>query len=246
MKRQYLIRLDDACPTMHKERWTRIESILNKYEICPMVGIVPFNQDNKLKRSPADDYFWIKARDWQSKGWTIALHGFTHKYHKSKGGLNPMRDKSEFVGLSYEEQLVKLSEGKRILLKNGLDIEWFFAPSHTFDANTVTALKEIGIYRISDTIALKPYRDAEMIYVPQIGGKCRKMPFGGVFTFCFHPNTMKDKNFSDLEKFLEKYKEDFIGFDDIKFNEISRLSFASRLLRSIYFTRRKLKNIISR
>lgn len=246
MKRQYLIRLDDACPTMHLERWTRMEDILNKYGIRPMIGIVPENLDDKLKQSPYDNSFWTKARKWQSKGWTLALHGLNHIYHKSKGGLNPLWDRSEFVGLSYDEQFAKLTAGKSILENNGLNIEWFFAPSHTFDANTIIALKTIGIHRISDTIALKPYRDSEMVYVPQIGGKCRRMLWGGVYTFCFHPNTMTDKAFSSLDYFLAKHKKDFIGFEDIKLNEIGEISIASRLLRVIYFTRRKLNNIISR
>lgn len=246
MKRLYLIRLDDACPTMHIENWTRMEFILKKYEIRPMVGIVPANLDDKLKQSLPDDLFWVKARRWQSNGWTIALHGLNHIYHKSRGGLNPLWNRSEFVGLSYDNQFAKLADGKSILENNGLNIEWFFAPSHTFDANTVAALKAIGIYRISDTIALKPYRDTEMLFVPQIGGKCRKMLLGGVFTFCFHPNTMTDKDFSELEKFLEKYRKYFIGFDDISSNEIGKLSFTSRLLRFLYFTRRKLNNIIPR
>lgn len=246
MKRQYLIRLDDACPTMHIDNWTRIESILNKYCLCPMVGIVPDNLDDKLKCSPHDNHFWDKARNWQSNGWTIALHGLNHLYHKSKGGLNPLWDKSEFVGLSYDEQFTKLSNGKNILLDNGLNPEWFFAPSHTFDSNTLAALNAIGINRISDTIALRPYKDAEMIFVPQIGGKCRKIPFGGVFTFCFHPNTMKDKDFCNLDNFLAKYRDCFIAFDGIKHTEIGRLSLADRLLRTLYFTRRKFQKIISR
>lgn len=246
MKRQYLIRLDDACPTMHIDNWTHIESILNKYNIRPMVGIVPDNLDNKLIQSPHDSQFWDKARNWQSKGWTIALHGLNHLYHKSKGGLNPLWDKSEFVGLSYDEQFTKLSHGKIILLDNGLNPEWFFAPSHTFDANTLIALKAIGINRISDTLALRPYKDDEIIFVPQIGGKCRKIPFGGVFTFCFHPNTMKDKDFSHLENFLDKYRNCFIAFDDIKYTEIGQLNLTDRLLRTLYFTRRKFQKFISR
>ena len=45
MKRFYLIRLDDACPTMDVVKWDKIEKMLDKYHIKPMVGIVPANND---------------------------------------------------------------------------------------------------------------------------------------------------------------------------------------------------------
>ena len=43
--KQYLIRLDDACPTMNFSRWRVIEEILDKYHIAPLVGIVPSCED---------------------------------------------------------------------------------------------------------------------------------------------------------------------------------------------------------
>lgn len=37
---KYLVRLDDACPTMYSDRWQKIEEILDKHKIKPMVGII--------------------------------------------------------------------------------------------------------------------------------------------------------------------------------------------------------------
>ena len=45
MKQHYLVRLDDACPQMNKQKWQRVENILDKYGIKPMVGIIPHNED---------------------------------------------------------------------------------------------------------------------------------------------------------------------------------------------------------
>lgn len=239
---KYLIRLDDACPTMNVDKWARMEAILDKYGIRPMVGIVPDNKDKKLMQSPAAPNFWDKARAWQSKGWTIALHGLQHQYHKCKGGLNPLWTDSEFCGLDYDTQLQSLSRGKELLTDQGLNVEYFFAPSHTFDLNTVKALQSIGIYRISDTIALEPYRRFNTVFIPQIGGKCRKMPMAGTYTFCFHPNTMKDKDFIELDTFLSENQDAFIGFDDIDYNAVGNLGLKSRILRTIYFIRRKLRS----
>ena len=41
--KKYLIRLDDACPTMDAGRWLKMEMLLDQYGIRPMVGIIPAN-----------------------------------------------------------------------------------------------------------------------------------------------------------------------------------------------------------
>ena len=50
-----------------------------------------------------------------------------------------------------------------------------------------------------------------MTFVPQQCGSPRRLPFS-VSTFCLHPNTMKEKDFEFLEKFLEKNGDKFVGF----------------------------------
>lgn len=181
MKRQYLIRLDDACPTMDRERWGRMERLLDQYGVKPMVGIVPDCKDENLMRNETDPHFWEKALAWQQKGWTIAMHGYDHCYISDMGmdGFNPMWPRSEFAGVSLEEQKRKVRMGV-IIGSHGLKPKYFFAPSHTFDENTLTALREESSIRmISDTIALKPYRRGDFTFYPQTVGHCVKMPLPG-------------------------------------------------------------------
>src|SRR5262249_45394891 len=78
MKPKYLVRLDDARPTMHERRWTAVEDILYRYSIKPIVAIVPRNEDTKLQCEAPRDDFWDRARRWQRNGWTIAMHGYDH------------------------------------------------------------------------------------------------------------------------------------------------------------------------
>ena len=61
-------------------KWKRIESILNKYKIKPIVGVIPENRDPDFVTA-ADGNFLGKACEWQKKGWTIALHGLHHELH---------------------------------------------------------------------------------------------------------------------------------------------------------------------
>ena len=63
-KVKYLVRLDDACPTMDRSKWGKIEAILDKYNIKPMVGIIPANNDTTLKIDEVDNFFWEKAFRW--------------------------------------------------------------------------------------------------------------------------------------------------------------------------------------
>lgn len=61
---KYLIRLDDACPTMDAKKWQRIEDLLDAYGVRPMVGIIPYNEDPETSPDPYDERFWDKARNW--------------------------------------------------------------------------------------------------------------------------------------------------------------------------------------
>lgn len=243
---RYLIRLDDACPTMDKERWGRIEEILDRYGIKPMVGIVPECKDELLMIDEADPVFWTKAQKWQAKGWAIALHGYDHCYISDKGmeGLNPLWERSEFAGLPLDKQREKMRMGVEVLKSHGLTPKYFFAPSHTFDENTLIALRDESEIRIiSDTVATKPYRIEDFTIIPQVGGHCTKMPLSGVWTFCLHPNLMKEENFVQTENFIKKYRGSFVGFDELNLEGLGSKDWFSGLLSWGYFTYRKMRGV---
>ena len=243
MKR-YLIRLDDACPTMDAARWQRMESILGKYGVRPMVGIIPSNADPKQVIDKEDGAFWEKALTWQNKGWAIALHGYDHCYKSSDAGMNPLWNRSEFAGISLEQQKQKISDGVAILESHRLAPKYFFAPSHTFDENTLQALRECSDIRIiSDTIATRPYRKGEFVFIPQIGGHCVNMPLSGVYTFCFHPSTMTDADFDSLESFIKLHHSEFCGFDELVLDDAREKSLKDTFISWLYFTQRKLRGI---
>ena len=246
MINKYLIRLDDACPTMDSQKWQRMESLLDHYGVRPMVGVIPANDDPKQKIDTEDYDFWEKVKEWEKKGWSIALHGYDHKYISNKGmeGLNPMWARSEFAGVAYEIQCRKIQAGYAIFKKNGLNPKYFFAPSHTFDKNTLKALESCSPIRIiSDTIATKPYRKDGFVFIPQLAGHCMEMKIPGVWTFCLHPSTMREENFETIETFLRRHKKEFIGFSDIDTLNIGKKNLFSKVLSLMYFSQRKLRGI---
>lgn len=242
--KKYLIRLDDACPTMDTQRWQRIENILDAYSVRPMVGVIPANKDPKQLIDAADADFWAKVKTWEKKGWAIALHGYDHCYISNDGlkGLNPLWARSEFAGVPLEEQKKKIREGIKVFNTHHLTPKYFFAPSHTFDENTLQALREESNIRIiSDTIATQPYRKRGFVFIPQLGGRCSEMKLPGVWTFCLHPSTMKEEDFVATEKFLQEHKEEMVGFDELVLTSLNGKNLMSRLLSVAYFIRRRLK-----
>lgn len=246
MKRQYLIRLDDACPTMDRQKWGRMEEILDKYCINPMVGVIPHNEDSMQMADSEDVLFWDKVKQWKQKGWAIALHGYNHSYSSQEGfkGLNPLWPFSEFAGLPLEVQREKIQKGLAIMREHDIEPQYFFAPGHTFDENTLNVLRdESNIRIISDTIALRPYRYKDFIFIPQFSGHCREIKFRGVFTFCFHPNTMNNAAFEQTSSFLKAHREEFTSFDALDLSNVRNKSIIDKLISLGYFTYRKIRKL---
>lgn len=124
----------------------------------------------------------------------------------------------------------------------GHDIEpkVFFPPSHTFDENTLIALKEESDIRIiSDTIANDVYFENGFYFIPQQSGRVRKLPFK-VVTFCYHPNMMKDEDFEELEILLKGRHSNFASVQDMKLKERPISNF-DRILHAIYFAKKAIK-----
>jgi predicted deacetylase len=243
----YLIRLDDACSTMNKAKWARIEKILDQYSIKPMVGITPNNKDVTLKIEAPDVSFWEIARKWQEKGWAIALHGYEHIYLNKNGDVSSSHTGSEFAGLSINEQGEKIEKGLSILQEQMLDVNYFFAPNHTFDENTLKALHlKSSIKKISDTFARFPYIRENFIFYPQQFGNFRNIKIKGYWTFCFHPNTMDDKSLYDFEIFIKQNYKNFISFDSIDMLTLKPKRLTDKILASMYLIYKHLSRLLNR
>lgn len=235
----YVIRLDDASDYNNLSNWNRMEKILNSYSIKPIVGVIPNNQDpSMVKAYKKNNDFWKKVKQWQNSGWIIAMHGYNHVYITDEGGINPIQKRSEFAGVSLKKQEDKIKNGIEIFKSNGIIPDAFFAPSHTFDENTLLALKKNSDIRIiSDTIANDIYFENDFYFLPQQSGRVRKLPFKFV-TFCYHPNTMRDNDFDELENFIKENRNKFNSLD-IKNLTKRNKNILDKFLSLLYFARRK-------
>jgi hypothetical protein len=199
----YLIRLDDACPTMDKAKWQRIEDIFDDHGVRPIVAVVPDNEDGELQPCPPDPEFWERARTWQQKGWAIGLHGYKHSLRAYRGRQYlPMHRRSEFAGFSLDEQRAKIRAGWARLRSHDLTPTVWVAPAHSFDHNTLKAVHlETPLRTVSDGIAVDQFDRDGFRWIPQqlwsFVPKSR-----GLWTVCLHPNTMDDAAFVELDRLL--------------------------------------------
>lgn len=216
MEKKILIRLDDMCPTMNRYQFGRAIDLLDKYNVKALLGVIPKCEDPELQIEEKNELFWKEIKKLQERGYTIAMHGYTHVYDsKVRGNVN-QGISSEFAGKSYDDQLYKIKKGKQMLQKNGIDTDIFFAPSHSYDNNTLKALNSCGFKYISDGYTLKPVMRYGVICIPCRSTGCPNVKKKGHYTAVFHPNEWiqpeKAICFNQLEKLLRensKYIKDF-------------------------------------
>lgn len=216
VKSKIVFRLDDICDTMNIDNFFRIKKLFNRYGIKPLLGVVPLNTDETLMvNSPYPDFLEL-IHFCKSFGWTIAMHGTHHLYDSTAKGIITKRPKSEFSGKTLEEQKNLLVKGKKKMVAEGLDTDIFFAPGHSYDKNTILALKLAGFCTISDGRAHGNYHWKGMDFVPVRYFSCEPKPGGQIVTVCFHLNNMDEQAFIHAEKYIEKYIKNIIGFDEAK------------------------------
>jgi len=239
-----MIRLDDITPDMDMERFQRVKDILDKYRICPLIGVVPDNQDKKLHKEEKKEDFWQMIKELQRRGWKVAQHGMYHVYETANSGLLGVNPYSEFAGLPYETQLQKLQTGKRVLEEKGIVTDIFMAPGHTYDNNTLRALVGCGFKVVTDGLYKKPYYEKELLFIPCRLRGIKKL--NGVDTICLHTNQMDEQDIEELDVFCKTYRDIIVDFEADRYAEYAvRKNFIVRLAEKIALLVRQIKDKIA-
>lgn len=209
---QYLLRFDDLCPTVCRERWQACCALIEEFRLRPILAIVPDNRDPELEISPPDAGFWDQMLAMERTGATVALHGYRHLCVSRGRSLLPLHRESEFAGVATETQRSWIREGLGILRGRGLGPKMWAAPRHGFDRNTLMALRAEGIEVLSDGFARRPFERGGFIWIPQqLWGPVHKS--AGLWTICVHPNTIGDAQIAALRSFLGSHREQFTAVD---------------------------------
>ena len=211
---QYLLRLDDLCPTHSPVRWDQFRKLIEEFRIRPILAVIPDNGDPHLNRAPHDPRFWDQMREMETAGATIAAHGYRHVCQSRGESLLALHRRSEFAGVDLDIQRAWIRSGIEILREKGLRPRLWVAPRHGFDRNTLRVLREEGLAYISDGFARIPYRQNGVVWIPQqLWSPVSKSK--GLWTICIHPNSARDLDLERLRWFLKGHWPQFTSFDRV-------------------------------
>ncbi|MCX4375802.1 MAG: DUF2334 domain-containing protein [Lachnospiraceae bacterium] len=242
MSMKIAIRMDDITPDMNWENFLRFKRLCDQHQIKPLIGVVPDNQDENLHFEPASQNkavsatgkatpfylteeenqpsnipqdFWAYLRKLQQEGWQIAQHGYIHRYHTQKMGCFPLNKLSEFAGIPYQQQYEALKAGKELLQSHGIHTDIFMAPAHSYDKNTLRALKKLGFAKLTDGFGKMPYQWRGFTFYPisyRQSSSLKKA--SGYTTFVVHANGMNPGDFEYYERLFQTYADRLISFTE--------------------------------
>ena len=216
MKKQevyYTFRLDDITPTMNWDKFLRLKDIFDRHGMKPIIGIVPQSTDSKLLIDPPRSDYWEYLKQLEREGWTLAQHGCNHQYITKKKGIFHLEPKSEFAGISFKEQYEKIKRGKDILQKHNIFTNIFFAPSNTYDINTLKALKENGFDIIPSSYTTMPYESHGILFIP--GRYAEPVEGKGLITIYLHTNTIREELYNNIDQFLASHRDSCISYSQM-------------------------------
>ena len=143
----------------------------------------------------------------------------------------PLNSISEFAGVPYEKQKEMLAFGKKKLQEEGIDTDLFMAPAHSYDKNTLRALRELGITRVTDGFGKAPYTYKGLIFYP-ISFLLRRSlkQKDGVTTLVLHANTLTEADKERYQRIFDEYGENMISYSEyLKMKPVKR-TFSGRVL----------------
>jgi predicted deacetylase len=211
---QYLLRLDDLCPTQRPARWERFREVIEEFRVRPILAVIPDNRDPQMNVSAYDPRFWDQMREMESAGATIAVHGYQHRCHSLGESLLRLGGRSEFAGVDPDTQRAWIRAGFGIVRGKGLDPKLWIAPRHGFDLHTLRALEAEGVEHVSDGFARVPVRRHGVIWIPQqLWSPVAKSR--GLWTICIHPHSATDADAERLRWFLRGHWPQFTSFDRV-------------------------------
>ncbi len=196
---------------MSWKNFLALKNSIEKLGIRSVLGVVPENRDSSLQCEPPKSDFFDLIRKFHHYGDTIAQHGTYHCYNTDESGILGINNRSEFAGLSYIDQLELLRAGKDILKREGLWEPYFMAPAHSFDANTLKALRDLNFIGLTDGYGFYPYMHCGLKFIPALTASPFNVGFG-YCTICLHTNTITEATIDRVLNFVSKHHAKFVDF----------------------------------
>lgn len=214
------VRFDDVCETQDRKLFEKAIKLMDAYGVKALLGVVPQNEDPHLMKDGPQKDFWDMIVALQQRGYVIAMHGYKHVYDIEHKGMVNRGRQSEFAGHPYHVQYEKIRRGKEILESHGVKTDIFFAPSHSYDKNTLKALAANGFRFVSDGKSVKPYMQEGIKCVPCrfLGTPKTKGKTHGVFLSICHSSNWDayPENYQRLQNYMELNKDHLADFGQLQ------------------------------
>jgi len=112
-----------------------------------------------------------------------------------------------------ERQIELLRLGRKVLCEHRLETDIFMPPGHSYDLNTLKAMKECGFRFLSDGRSFHPYEKEGIRCIP--ASSAYRLHFNrGVLTICIHSNTENERSFLRTREYLKENRKKVIDFQD--------------------------------
>lgn len=213
--RKIAVRMDDITPDMNWENFYFFQSLFKEAGITPLLGIVPDNRDPKLSCEAARGNFYEVMKELENEGYSFAMHGYQHVYKTKSGGIFPLNNYSEFAKIPYDKQKEMLVIGRKKMHKYGIDTDIFMAPAHSYDNNTLKALREAGFTKITDGFGSTPYRYKGITFYPismKLDHSLKQKK--GATTMVIHANTVTERDKERYARIFKEYGKNMISYSE--------------------------------
>ena len=231
MKR-LLIRFDDLNPNMSKIVLEEIKNICKKYKNSILLCVIPFCKDQSLiKNKSLGENFWEVMRICQKENSVIGLHGYKHILTKNTSSqIFPLSNKTEFSGVDFKKQFAMIKKGKDFLESKGLNVQFFAAPAHSMDENTILVLKNLNINVVSDGFFSSCTLWKGMKWIPLKTWRESSLFLGDLNTVCKHPREINGKYEFKLTHSIERTLTSF----ESEINKIKKITISEIIIHNIY------------
>ncbi len=148
----------------------KVIDLFKKYHIAFTVGVIPYVASGVIQNPRPQDVIVLSQpkvdmllNAIHAGTLNVALHGYSH-HNINRSFLNKP---TEFAGLDYDSQFLKIREGKLFLEKTlGVSIDTFIPPFGTYDANTLLALEKMNFLCLSSNLSGYASPSATLKFLP--------------------------------------------------------------------------------
>ena len=243
---KYIIRFDDFYVGMERGDLIQARDTITRLSISAIVGVVPNWQDEAVvEQRVGEEEFWQTIKLLHEHGCEIALHGYSHKLFKHENllGVNLY---GEFSGLEYAEQKSRIEKGLSVFKQHNIQCRMFMPPAHSFDKNTILALKDSDISLVTDGKSFYPYKYEDVLFLPQISSRFKNYYPFGIITICLHPQWMSSNNYKELTDFCLRNGKNIVNvqFAVDVYKTMSNINrWIDSAIRQVYFLVQRIKTV---